>query len=68
MRLLRCRVPARIVGPPEGQLQARKTSKRELTRGDDWYWFAQPGYDQASGVGVPDVANLLQQLSYYVGW
>jgi kumamolisin len=35
---------------------------RDITSGDNWHWFAQPGYDQASGVGVPDVANLLEAL------
>ena len=36
---------------------------RDITAGDNWYWFAGPGYDQASGVGVPDVANLLESLA-----
>jgi subtilase family serine protease len=35
---------------------------RDITRGDNWYWNAAPGYDQASGVGVPDVARLLEAL------
>jgi kumamolisin len=35
---------------------------RDITGGDNWFYAAQPGYDQASGVGVPDVANLLQAL------
>ena len=35
---------------------------RDITAGDNWFYAAQPGYDQASGVGVPDVANLLQAL------
>jgi kumamolisin len=36
---------------------------RDITSGDNWYWNATPGYDQATGVGVPNVANLLQALS-----
>jgi kumamolisin len=35
---------------------------RDITRGDNWYWDARHGYDQATGLGVPDVANLLQAL------
>jgi kumamolisin len=35
---------------------------RDITAGDNWYWVARPGYDQATGVGVPDVANLLRSL------
>jgi kumamolisin len=39
---------------------------RAITQGNNWYWNARPGYNQATGVGVPDVANLLQALSYYL--
>lgn len=35
---------------------------RDIRSGDNWYWNAGPGYDQATGVGVPNVANLLQAL------
>jgi kumamolisin len=35
---------------------------RDITAGDNWYWRAGPGYDRASGIGVPDVANLLAAL------
>jgi kumamolisin len=35
---------------------------RDITAGDNWYWQARPGYDQASGIGVPNVANLLAAL------
>jgi kumamolisin len=35
---------------------------RDIQSGDNWYWNATPGYDQATGVGVPNVANLLQAL------
>ena len=30
-----------------------------MKRGDNWFWPGRAGYDQATGVGVPDVANLL---------
>ena len=33
---------------------------RDITAGDNWFYNAQPGYDQATGVGVPDVANLVR--------
>jgi kumamolisin len=35
---------------------------RDITTGTNWYWYAGPGYDQTTGVGVPDVANLLDAL------
>jgi kumamolisin len=45
--------------------RGRQAPFRDITQGNNWYWNAGPGYDQATGVGVPDVANLLQALSYY---
>lgn len=33
---------------------------RDITAGDNWFYNAQPGYDLATGVGVLDVANLVQ--------
>jgi hypothetical protein len=33
---------------------------RDIIAGDNWFYIAQPGYDQTTGVGVPDVANLIQ--------
>jgi kumamolisin len=35
---------------------------RDITAGDDWHYVAHGGYDQGTGVGVPDVANLLRAL------
>jgi kumamolisin len=35
---------------------------RDITRGNNWYWQAAPGYDQTTGLGAPDVANLLEAL------
>ena len=42
--------------------EGRNPPLRDITGGDNWFYAAKPGYDQASGVGVPDVANLLQAL------
>jgi subtilase family serine protease len=35
---------------------------RAITQGDNEYYSAHPGYNQASGLGVPDVANLFDWL------
>jgi kumamolisin len=35
---------------------------RDITAGDNWHYNAHGGYDQATGLGVPDVANLLRAL------
>jgi kumamolisin len=40
----------------------RNAPLHDITVGDNWYWFAHPGYDQTTGVGTPDVANLLEAL------
>jgi kumamolisin len=39
-----------------------KAPLRDITQGDNWFFNANKAYDQATGVGVPDVANLLQAL------
>ena len=39
-----------------------KAPLRDITQGDNWFFSANKAYDQASGVGVPDVANLLEAL------
>jgi len=38
---------------------------RDIVRGDNWFYTGRRGYDQATGVGVPDVANLLRALQEY---
>jgi kumamolisin len=38
---------------------------RDITQGNNWYWNARPGYDQTTGLGVPDVANLLESLRLF---
>jgi subtilase family serine protease len=35
---------------------------RAITQGDNWYYNARPSYNPASGLGVPDVANLFDWL------
>ena len=35
---------------------------RDITTGNNWFFNAQRGYDQATGVGVPDVTNLFRAL------
>jgi kumamolisin len=35
---------------------------RDITNGDNWHYHAHSGYDQGTGLGVPDVANLLKFL------
>jgi kumamolisin len=40
----------------------RNAPLRDIVTGDNDFYNATPGYDQATGVGVPNVANLLQAL------
>jgi hypothetical protein len=35
---------------------------RDITAGDNWYYYAHRGYDQATGLGVPDFWNLFKAL------
>jgi subtilase family serine protease len=35
---------------------------RDITSGNNWFYNATRGYDQATGVGVPDIANLFNAL------
>jgi kumamolisin len=50
------------IATSRGAYHERQSPLRDITSGDNWYWDAHPGYDQATGVGVPDVANLLEAL------
>jgi hypothetical protein len=43
--------------------RGRHAAFRDITQGSNWCWNAGPGYDRATGVGVPHVANLPQALS-----
>jgi kumamolisin len=42
--------------------QGRNAPLRDIVAGDNWYFYAHKGYDQTTGAGVPDVANLLEAL------
>jgi kumamolisin len=42
-----------------GGYGGRHAPLRDIKRGDNWFWSGHAGYDQVTGVGVPDVANLL---------
>jgi subtilase family serine protease len=35
----------------------------DITHGDNWYWPGVAGYDQATGVGIPNVARLAEVLA-----
>jgi kumamolisin len=50
-----------IVSSPQAY-HGRHAPFRDITQSNNWYWQARPGYDQTTGVGVPDVANLLEAL------
>jgi kumamolisin len=41
---------------------------RDIRAGDNWYFHAHAGYDQTTGLGVPDVANLLEALRRSCGF
>jgi kumamolisin len=40
----------------------RNPPLRDITSGDNWFYTGERGYDQATGVGVPDVTNLFRAL------
>ena len=42
--------------------QGHEAPLRDISAGDNWHYNAHGGYDQATGLGVPDVANLLKAL------
>lgn len=35
---------------------------RDIASGDNWFFHARPGYDQGTGLGVPDFWNLFRAL------
>jgi kumamolisin len=43
-------------------LYANRASFVDITSGDNGFYVAQPGYDNVSGLGVPDVAKLVNAL------
>ncbi|HTC14403.1 MAG TPA: S53 family peptidase [Steroidobacteraceae bacterium] len=42
----------------------RGAAFNDITASNNWYWNALRGYDQTTGVGTPDVANLLDALRF----
>jgi subtilase family serine protease len=40
----------------------RNPPLRDIVHGDNWFYQGRPVYDQATGVGVPNIANLLDTL------
>jgi kumamolisin len=55
--------PAIYLIAATGGYRGHHAALRDITAGDNWYWRGTPGYDQASGVGVWDVAGFLEALS-----
>ena len=51
-----------LIAASHNAYRGHQAPLRDITTGDNWYWKARPGYDQTTGVGVPDVANLLEAL------
>lgn len=45
-----------------GGYNGRHAPLRDIKKGDNWFYRGRPGYDQATGLGVPDVANLLDSF------
>jgi kumamolisin len=43
-------------------LYANRSAFVDITSGDNGFYVAQPGYDNVSGLGVPDVAKLVNAL------
>jgi len=40
---------------------------RAVRGGDNWYYSGRPGYNQATGLGIPDAANLFEALEQLGG-
>ncbi|MBS0380541.1 MAG: S8/S53 family peptidase [Proteobacteria bacterium] len=55
-------VPAYQLLKSGAAYSGNKPPFRDMSKGDNWFWDARAGYDQVTGIGVPDVANLLKAL------
>ena len=42
--------------------QGNDAPLKDIKDGDNWHYNAHAGYDQATGLGIPDVSNLLKAL------
>jgi kumamolisin len=54
--------PMYLISSFPGARQGRNAAFKDITKGDNWYWFGRRGYDQATGLGVPDWANFFEAL------
>jgi len=54
--------PMYLISSFPGSRQGRNAAFRDITKGDNWYWFGRRGYDQTTGLGVPDWANFFDAL------
>jgi len=45
----------------------RDAPLRPVRGGDNWYYSGHPGYNQATGLGIPDAANLFEALRQLEG-
>jgi kumamolisin len=52
-----------IAGTPLGYY-GRSPAFHDITASNNWFWNARRGYDQTTGLGTPDVANLLDALRF----
>ena len=54
--------PMYLISLFPGARSGKHAAFRDITAGDNWYWRGRPGYDQGSGLGVPDWANFYDWL------
>lgn len=54
--------PMYSISNQPGARWGRHAAFKDITKGDNWYWYARPGYDQTTGLGVPDWANFFDYL------
>ena len=54
--------PMYLISLLPGARSGKHAAFRDITKGDNWFWTGRPGYDQATGLGVPDWANFYDWL------
>jgi kumamolisin len=52
--------------PPTLYQLANAGGFRDITTGDNWYYQAGPGWDAATGLGVPDITRLAETIDNYI--
>jgi subtilase family serine protease len=55
-------VPLYMIAASQSAYSGTTPPLRDIKAGNNWYYSAQPGYDQGSGVGSLDVANFARAL------